>query len=514
YMTPLEVVELMSDIAIKNIKNNKLNVTKEFIVCDPSCGVGSFLTEFYYRNNIEKFIDSNNLKLIGQDKVPRMVRLTSLNLMLFNSKNNNVYSGNSLIGESFLNKINGKVDLILTNPPFGAKFTRADLFREGKEKFPLLFDLFDKVSSINSEILFIDRCISLLKEGGELLAIVPDSVISSQGLADTLRYRILNHKKLSIKSIIELPVETFAQAGTRTKTSILHLKKEDKESNNKIFIAKSNCVGFDVSTRKGATIKVNKGINDLPKIVKLYDEYFKENEFEEFIIVNEDPSISIIKNNFLRENSWTPNHYSSKRLKIINGYFNKNLDFELIQLMELVAFDTVNRRKEPIHNNSKCISVLHIFNGDVIDYEEMMNYSPKYPGIVCLPDDLLFSKINPRIPRILVIPDFEFPLTCSTEFEIINSKTEISNYGIKLLLMLPTVQSQIQSMTSGTSSSHNRIKTKDLANVLIPYPKKGTRLFNVFMKQLDLYEKKIKTFNKLSFERLKIKESITLAYNL
>lgn len=516
YMTPIEVVELMNNIAIDRIKNGQLKVSKDFFVCDPSCGVGSFLTEFHHRNKIESLIDGKNLRLIGQDKVPRMVRLTSLNLMLFNSTRNAVFSGNSLIGKSNLDDYNGKVDLILTNPPFGARFSNKDLTKENKTKFPLLYDIVKTNSSINSEILFIDRCVSLLKEGGELLAIVPDSVISSHGMPDTLRHRIINNENLSIKSIIELPVETFAQAGTRTKTSILHLKKESSSENSKVFIAKSDGIGFDVSTRKGATIKINKGENDLPKISEKYLQHFSTDIINEFNILNELPSVCIIKESFLKENSWTPNHYSSQRLNIIdkNNSNKNNKDFEFVKLNELVRIDTKFRRKEPIGENSKCLSVLHVFNGDVIDYEEMMDYSPKYPGIVCYSGDLLFSKINPRIQRVLVVPPFDFSLTCSTEFEIMNSISGISNYGIKLLLMLPSVKTQILSLTSGTSSSHNRIKTKELESILIPYPKENTRLHETFSKKLEVYEKKIKSFNKLGVERLKIKESISIAYNL
>jgi hypothetical protein len=46
-------------------------------------------------------------------------------------------------------------------------------------------------------------------------------------------------------------------------------------------------------------------------------------------------------------------------------------------------------------------------------------------------DGLLFSKINPRILRVLVVPELGLNLTCSSEFEIINSKIEINNYSHK-----------------------------------------------------------------------------------
>lgn len=515
YMTPIEAVEIMVDIAYNRIRNGKLIPTEDFLVCDPSCGVGTFLTEFYNKNLNKPIIPLERLKLIGQDKVPRMVRLTSLNLMLFNSNNNYVFSGNSLSGNSKLDDFTNKVDLILTNPPFGAKFSYKDLTNGLNKRFPLLNDLIKNGNTINSEILFIDRCISLLKDEGELLAIVPDSFISSYGLPEVMRHRLISSNSISIKSIIELPIETFAQAGTRTKTSIMHLKKS-KRKNSFVFIAKSENIGFDVSMKKGAAVKVGKGKSDLPLIFNAYGSINKINSIDnDFEILNSNPSACLVKESFLNNNTWTPNHYNSQRISILMSQTSlKNKDFEFVRLSELVRFETKYRKKEKIEEGSKCLSVLHVFNGDVIDYEDLINYNPKYPGVVCYPGDLLFSKINPRIQRVLVLPELNFPLTCSSEFEILNTISEISNYGIKLLLMLPSVKTQILSLTSGTSSSHNRIKTKELGSVLIPCPKKNTKLHEDFYNQLNVYEKKMQNFNKLSIERLKIKETISLAYSL
>ena len=68
---------------------------------------------------------------------------------------------------------------------------------------------------------------------------------------------------------------------------------------------------------------------------------------------------------------------------------------------------------------------------------------------------------------------------------------------IKLLLMLPSVQTQINYLTSGTSSSHNRIKSADLANVLIPLPTKNSELYNELLSQAKQYETRNKKINEL-----------------
>jgi len=87
---------------------------------------------------------------------------------------------------------------------------------------------------------------------------------------------------------------------------------------------------------------------------------------------------------------------------------------------------------------------------------------------------VLFSKINPRIPRAFVMPDLCRKTFCSSEFEVMSTKTGVDPYLIAFLLLSAPVHSQIKSLTSGTSASHNRIKTDDLAKVLLPIPKAGT----------------------------------------
>ncbi|NJM28122.1 MAG: N-6 DNA methylase [Pseudanabaena sp. RU_4_16] len=54
YMTPTEVVDLMVNMALHDLAKENPNLNLDnFIVCDPCCGVGSFLSAFYrqYREN-------------------------------------------------------------------------------------------------------------------------------------------------------------------------------------------------------------------------------------------------------------------------------------------------------------------------------------------------------------------------------------------------------------------------------------------------------------------------------
>jgi type I restriction-modification system DNA methylase subunit len=504
YMTPNEVVELMCDIALNDIETDENN--SDFIVMDPCCGVGSFISTFYTRNLEKQAIDENRIKLVGQDKVERMVRLSKINLVFGNNQSHNVANGNSLVGQSSINEYQGKVDLILTNPPFGAKFSSGELKENAKLNYPFLFDVILKNgTNFSSEVLFVDRCLSLLRPGGKMLAVLPDSVISSAGLNATLRHRLAYSRQITIKAIIELPAVTFAQAGTRTKTSILYLEKS--EDHTPVFIAQCKGIGFEVSTKKGATVKYEFGKNDLPDIFKSYRKTNFTIKEQSQKVLSFEPSCVLVNPEILKTNSWTPNHYQAQRFTAVNSFIANNSDTELIKLSEIADFDTNARKREIISDESKCISILHV-NGEELNLEELMIYNPKYQGFVCKSGDLLFSKINPRILRVLIVPELDFSLTCSTEFEIINSKIEISNYGLKLLLMLPSVQKQINSLTSGTSSSHNRIKSKDLGEVLIPLPKKGTDMYELLLDKSKSYEQKNKSFNQIKFEMFRLKSDV------
>lgn len=69
-----------------------------------------------------------------------------------------------------------------------------------------------------------------------------------------------------------------------------------------------------------------------------------------------------------------------------------------------------------------------------------------------------------------VVPEKKYDLVCSNEFEIIKPTGDIDAYMLCFLLKTSNVMVQIESMTSGTSSSHSRIKREQLGEILLPVP--------------------------------------------
>lgn len=114
-------------------------------------------------------------------------------------------------------EVNNQFDVVVGNPPFSVNMSN-ETKRYLKDTF-----LFGEKDS--SENLFIERYYQLLKPGGRLGIIIPESILDT----NSNKYiRLFLFKYFSIKAIISLPQLTF-QPYTPTKTSILFAKKKSKE---------------------------------------------------------------------------------------------------------------------------------------------------------------------------------------------------------------------------------------------------------------------------------------------
>lgn len=503
YMTPQEVVEAMVDIAFSDIAADPpalerlLGVSEEnpFLVLDPTCGVGSFLVEALRRmlaivraNSPEPAIADaaakalRNVCVRGQDKVDRMVRLTKLNLMLFGGGGGSVAQGNSILNGSTLDELHGQVDLILTNPPFGARYAIDEvLAHRAGDRYPMLLDLARSgraPATVDSELALLDRCLSLLRPGGRLLIVLPDSIVSGRGVAAAARKWI--ESRAELLGVVELPAEAFAQAGTRTKTCFVYLRKltSEQPSTGPVFMGVCDSIGFRVVARAGAAVKLPHGTNELLAIAGAYrnTSSHRSGLKDAALVASREPSAVWIQRDTLLNGRWTPNFYRARRLEALSALRKlESSGFELRPLASVAHLASRARRRVPVPAGAKTISVLHVTQDGAINLREVESYAPKFPGLPCRAGDVLLSKINPHIPRVCVVPETDYPVTCSTEFEILEPR-DVDAYLLAATLVSPAVQTQIECLTSGTSSSHNRIKDTELAEVLIPVPAEGNGL--------------------------------------
>src|SRR5205823_10237623 len=77
-------------------------------------------------------------------------------------------------------------------------------------------------TSIDPAVLFLDRCLQLLKPGGRLLIILPEGVLCNSGERYVREYLM---GKALVKAVISLPADCFKLSGTGARTSIVYLQK-------------------------------------------------------------------------------------------------------------------------------------------------------------------------------------------------------------------------------------------------------------------------------------------------
>jgi type I restriction enzyme M protein len=224
-------------------------------ILDPACGSGGFLISAL--KHIQKNNSTFNARhiinnLFGIEINKTIARIAKMKLLLEQNTHSNIISHNSLVGldtiESLIHNENG-VDIILTNPPFGAKITQENILRSFQTGFKWNKTFSGWVQNgivLNSqsvETLFIERCIDLLKIGGRMAIVLPNGNFENSSL-EYIRHFIM--KRTKILAIVKLPQETFIPYGTGVKTSLLFLeKKEENETRDySIFFGKISKLGY------------------------------------------------------------------------------------------------------------------------------------------------------------------------------------------------------------------------------------------------------------------------------
>jgi len=114
-------------------------------------------------------------------------------------------------------EVNAKFDVAISNPPFSV-----DLDTQTQREVKNAFVFGDKK---NSENLFIERYYQLLKEGGRLGVVLPESVFDT---TENKYIRLFLFKYFNVKAIVSLPQVTF-EPFTSTKTSLLFAQKKTKK---------------------------------------------------------------------------------------------------------------------------------------------------------------------------------------------------------------------------------------------------------------------------------------------
>lgn len=187
--------------------------------------------------------------IYGTDANPRMARTAKMNMIMHGDGHGGVHHHDGLLNVNGI--FENRFDVILTNPPFGShidkdlKITEADKFtdevkikeyveRYGKAYLEALkqvndhigdslLSLFEtgKMSGL-TEVLFIERCLNLLKPGGRMGIVLPEGVLNNSNLQ---KIRDFVEGKAKIMLIVSIPQDVFIASGATVKPSLLFFRK-------------------------------------------------------------------------------------------------------------------------------------------------------------------------------------------------------------------------------------------------------------------------------------------------
>ncbi|WP_428058681.1 N-6 DNA methylase [Candidatus Avelusimicrobium faecicola] len=203
--------------------------------------------------------------IYGTDANPRMARTSKMNMIMHGDGHGGVHHHDGLVNVNGI--FENRFDVILTNPPFGSRiekdyklsetdrFYDADKLKEYAKRYgdecvkqikelnqaidngQKILDRFDlgKISGL-TEVLFMERCLKLLKPGGRMGIVLPEGVLNNSNLQKVRDYFESEAKILLITSI---PQDVFIASGATIKPSLLFFKRFTEEEKKQYAEAKN-----------------------------------------------------------------------------------------------------------------------------------------------------------------------------------------------------------------------------------------------------------------------------------
>lgn len=213
FYTPRPVVQF-----IVAVTNPQIGET----ILDPACGTAGFLVETFehLQRQVEIVKDRETLQrnsIFGGEAKPLPYLLAQMNLLLHGLEYPKIEYGNSLGAPLRDIRDDERVDVILTNPPFGAKEERGIL-----GNFPA-----DKQTA-ETALLFLQLIMRKLKRkprSGRAAVVVPNGTLFGDGVSARIKEELL--KGFNLHTIVRMPNGVFAPY-TGIPTNILFFEQGDK----------------------------------------------------------------------------------------------------------------------------------------------------------------------------------------------------------------------------------------------------------------------------------------------
>jgi len=408
FFTPRNVVRLAVEI---------FDPSKEEKIIDPACGSGGFLivalqhlwkkieeTGINYGWSQEEIVkqkkDIATKAISGIDKDAFLVKVSKAYMAIIGDGRGKIFCENSLLSpeewsqKTAVNINLNSYDIVLTNPPFGSKIKidSPDILSQYELGYKWNMDKntkgwtktnnFDK--SKPPQVLFIERCVQLLKPNGRMAIILPEGIFGNDSDSYILKYLFDNTQILASVSLAQ---ETFLPEA-HAKTTVLFLERKKPEPNYKIFMAIATKIGHDKNGKPlyktdkiGKPVLNNKGEkiidDDIPEIIENYKKYNKDHKLTYskygFIIEKKD----------LISNILIPHYYNPETQAMLKK-IEEGKEYKLILIKDLIDNNIIEIKK----GNEIGSNVYGLGDIPFIRTTDLINWELQIDPLQCVPEEV------------------------------------------------------------------------------------------------------------------------------
>jgi len=193
YYTPRAVTAFMAE---------RLDPHPGEVLLDPACGTGGFLTcsirhmrQRYVKTVKDEERMQQGLRAVEKKQLPHMLCVT--NMLLHGIHDPSFVRHDNTLARPYISYTStDRVDIVLTNPPFGGRE------EDGIESnFPKQFQTRETAD------LFLALIIRLLRPGGRAAVVLPDGTLFGEGVKTRLKEHLM--EECNLHTIVRLPNSVF-----------------------------------------------------------------------------------------------------------------------------------------------------------------------------------------------------------------------------------------------------------------------------------------------------------------
>lgn len=473
FFTPRNVVKLM--VKAIDPKPGEL-------VIDPACGSGGFLIESlkYLWDKIDEQgkklswnehtieVEKNKLAsgcINGIEKDKFLCKVAKAYMTILGDGESGIFCEDSLNVPSewhmdTTQKIQlGKFDVLLTNPPFGKeikvigkeKLSQYDLsykWKKVNDKFEKTTDLKDKM---NPEVLFVERSLQLLKDGGRMGIILPETFFFAPKSKYVMDFIARNN---NITWIIDIPHNTFRPHNNAKCIVIIFEKNRPQQDFINMAIAEEighNHQGKELYRWDYEKQAVNKDLlwDDVPLIINEMDSSFHHYCFRQDYSTVEKKSIFV------------PRYYWNNKMQEIEAIAKKS-NVTLVPIKKLISEKILtffDGHGSPAAENKGMGDYPYIRVKDIVNWDIYKDPTAKIPEKAynelrnpakdLEENDILYVRRGSyRIGSVAIVSNYDLNVVLTREILVIRLLQEQNKYNLTpyyLLYLLSTRIVQEQS---------------------------------------------------------------------